>query len=807
MFGGWNKYRHRIRLPVVKRRSAKRLRQLEQLETRTLLATAEGTPFALSEVVDATKLVGTLSASIDWGDGVATAADVTGGGRSMTGRVDYSYDTNSFFDSQLKKDLFQQAVDSILSRMGDDLSAIMPSGGNTWIADFVHPGTGESQTIANLEVSANEIVIFAGGRELGTTLAVGGPGGFQATCTVVSFCDLVATRGELGAKTGASDPPATDFGPWGGSVSFDVTTDFHFSQSTDDLGTQQSDFLSVAIHEVSHLLGFGTSRAWTTYVSSGNFNGPASRLANGNQSVPLSSGSSHWASGTKSDGRDAALSPSLTSGTRKLLTPLDFAGLDDIGWDLVPATAAVGGSHTYADNGIYDIVLTIAGGSGGTITKNLQATITNVSPTLAARTDQSVGFGQQFTITDLGTFTDPGFGVNERFTYTIDWGDGSSSSNGVANIDVPGSAGVTTKGSFDGSHAYANGGVYEVTLTIADDDGGTDAATLRISVTSGLSVEVAHDQITESDGPGATTLTVTRHSIDLSQPLVVSLSTDASEIDIPASVQIPAGQAAVSVMVNAVDDDLLDGTQGVTIVATATGFIAGSTTLIVADHETLNLVIDATTVLERIGNAATFATVTRSNTNLDGALEVTISIDDETEAAAASSVIIPAGEKSITFPIDAIEDGLDDGPQLVTITVSANGYESAHATLFVSDRLSWHNGTLAWDVDGDHHVSPIDVLRIINDLNSSGSRELSSPDQRDVPPYLDVNNDGYVSPVDALLIVNYLNQGNAATEGESSAGMHLACSSFDFRPLEMIERRGRIRNMTGPVIHPPGAIS
>ena len=59
--------------------------------------------------------------------------------------------------------------------------------------------------------------------------------------------------------------------------------------------------------------------------------------------------------------------------------------------------------------------------------------------------------------------------------------------------------------------------------------------------------------------------------------------------------------------------------------------------------------------------------------------------------------------------------------------------------------------------------SPIDVLRIINDLNSSGSRELSSPDQRDVPPCLDVNNDRYVSPVDALLIVNYLNQVNAAT--------------------------------------------
>jgi PKD repeat protein len=412
---------------------------------------------------------------------------------------------------------------------------------------------------------------------------------------------------------------------------------------------------------------------------------------------------------------------------------------------------------------------------------------------LTAAKSQSVGFRQPFTIVDLGVFTDPGFGLSEIFTYTIDWGDGSLLGSGVANIDLLGSAGVATNGSYDGSHTYANGGVYDVRLTITDDDGGTDSAMLQLTVEPGLSVEFADDQIRESDGPGATTLTVTRHSNDLSQPLVVFLDTDATGLDIPASLEILANEAAVVLTVNAVDDDILDGAQSVGITATATGFNEGSDTLVVLDHETLTLTVSAATILESGGTAATLGTVTRNNMNIGGDLEVTISIDDETEAATASSVIIPAGEPSITFPIHAIEDGLDDGPQSVAITVSANGYESALDTFVVSDTLSWHNGTLVWDVDGDNHVSPIDVLRIINDLNSLGSRELSDPEQTEVPPYLDVNDDGHVSPVDALLVINFINNGVAAPEGESLAGVRLSCHAFDAGSIEMIELRDRIQ--------------
>lgn len=447
-----------------------------------MLATGEGTPFAVNEVFDAGELVGSLSASIDWGDGTVTSGGVSSrGGGSLVGRVDYGLDTNNFFDTQSKRDLFQLAVDTILSRLGDDLAAIVPSARNTWTAEFPHPGTGATHSITDLRVSANEIVIYAGGRDLGSMIASGGPGGFRASCIDPSFCEAVATRGEVGARIQTGGAPLTDFGPWGGAIAFDSTVDYYYAQSTVGLEPQQSDFLSVAMHEVAHLLGFGTSGAWTTYVSGNVFNGPASKAANGNQSVPLADGGGHWASGTTSDGMEAALDASLTNGTRKLFTSLDFAGLDDVGWDLIASTASITASHTYADDGVYEFVATLAGSGGGVTSKNLQVTVSNVTPTLTAANDREVGIGQLFTISNIGVFTDPGFAASETFTYTVDWGDGSPLGGGTASIDAVGAPGIVTRGSFDAAHTYINGGIYTVLLTVSDDDGGTDNATLRLT--------------------------------------------------------------------------------------------------------------------------------------------------------------------------------------------------------------------------------------------------------------------------------------------------------------------------------------
>ena len=248
--------------------------------------------------------------------------------------LDYTYDTNSFFSAQARKDTLRAAADEF-ERYLDDLSAIVPGPSgfgfdNTWTATFTHPGTGGGGSVVDLVVPADTLIVYAGGRNLpGTTLGQGGPGGFSASGTS-GWLDTVRERGEPNA-TGAG---ATDFGPWGGSISFDTVVTWSFDIAGPTGG--QHDFFSVAAHELAHLFGIGTANSWDNYVSGSVFTGPASAGEHGGN-VPLHTDDSHWEEGTSSTvagaSQEAAMDPTIVVGTRKLITDLDFGGLDDVGWD------------------------------------------------------------------------------------------------------------------------------------------------------------------------------------------------------------------------------------------------------------------------------------------------------------------------------------------------------------------------------------------------------------------------------------------------------------------------------------------
>ena len=217
---------------------------------------------------------------------------------------------------------------------------------------------------------------------------------------------------------------------------------------------------------------------------------------------------------------------------------------------------------------------------------------------------------------------------------------------------------------------------------------GTDNLDVTDDDVPTLTLIIAADSISEGDGAAATTATVVRNT-DATNPLVVNLaSSDTSEATVPATVTIAAGQmTSPAFNIAAVNDALADGTQTVTVTASATGLASGTDTVDVLDDDTgaLTLTIAADSFSEAAGAAATTATVSR-NTDTTDALVVNLASDDTGEATVPATVTIAAGQTtSPAFPIDAVDDGLVDGSQTVTVKASATGLTDGTDTVVVTD--------------------------------------------------------------------------------------------------------------------------
>jgi len=252
---------------------------------------------------------------------------------------DYRFDSAGFF-TQSRRDLLQQAGDAIAGRLSDTLLPIVPGGGNTYVARFVNPANDTTASITDLNIAGDTLLVFAAAyNQGGSTLGSGGPGWYGSLSGSGGFQDAVMARGQMGALGTVAS--RTDFGPWGGSVSFNSgNSNWYFDP---DPSTTESfsgdDFYSVALHEIGHVLGYGTAASWDNLNNGGNFTGAHAQSVFGGP-VPLEPGSrpAHWASGTGAlfDGlfQEAAMDPSLTVGSRKRFTDLDLAGLQDIGWQV-----------------------------------------------------------------------------------------------------------------------------------------------------------------------------------------------------------------------------------------------------------------------------------------------------------------------------------------------------------------------------------------------------------------------------------------------------------------------------------------
>jgi predicted esterase len=141
---------------------------------------------------------------------------------------------------------------------------------------------------------------------------------------------------------------------------------------------------------------------------------------------------------------------------------------------------------TGLDDGVEDLDLVVTSPHGISAGARTQVTTTNVAPTVDATATPA---GDR-TVTLAGTATDPG--LADTHTATVDWGDGVSEPTTVGQ----GSGSAT----LSATHRYAESGEYMVTLTVADDDGGT--ALWAGTVVDGCTVvgTAGDDRLTGTDG-------------------------------------------------------------------------------------------------------------------------------------------------------------------------------------------------------------------------------------------------------------------------------------------------------------------
>jgi hypothetical protein len=131
-------------------------------------------------------------------------------------------------------------------------------------------------------------------------------------------------------------------------------------------------------------------------------------------------------------------------------------------------------SHSYADNGIYNVRVRIEDSSGGADEQFFYVYANNAPPVLSIAGNQKADEGalepKALAGFDLGTFTDAGI-YDGPWDIHVNWGDGadeSTTGDGIAPNTLP--------------HTYANNGVYTVSVTVVDKDGDSDTGTFEVTV-------------------------------------------------------------------------------------------------------------------------------------------------------------------------------------------------------------------------------------------------------------------------------------------------------------------------------------
>ena len=255
-----------------------------------------------------------------------TIMDTTDFGTSTGFKIilDYRYDTDQYFTRE-RRLVLRTAAASWEQFIGSDFTAIA-AGTYIRARDPQNPDAGGNNFTVTYPI--DDVVIFVGAS------ALDGPG--SALAAAYSSNTAQGMSADL-AATLSQRYNGNPFQPWVATIAIDNEESFFFDSTldtADDIPLLQYDFYSTVLHEIGHVLGTGQAAAYLALVSNATFTG-AHAVAIYGAPIPLTSNGSHVQKTVIVDGRRVVMDESDAPGQRSLITRLDLAMIEDLGYQIL----------------------------------------------------------------------------------------------------------------------------------------------------------------------------------------------------------------------------------------------------------------------------------------------------------------------------------------------------------------------------------------------------------------------------------------------------------------------------------------
>ena len=207
-----------------------------------------------------------------------------------------------------------------------------------------------------------------------------------------------------------------------------------------------------------------------------------------------------------------------------------------------------------------------------------------------------------------------------------------------------------------------------------------ETATLTMSLPSG-----AHETA------GTITGTITASAAPAANFTLQLVSSDPTQLTVPATVVLPAGQTSVSFTATLLDNHVIEaGSTPVIVTASTENWTSGAATVNVIDDDRWMTVTLPATGWE--GQTLAAQGTIRIGGTLASDLVVSLASSDATQLGVPATVTIPAGQTSATFNVTLLDNGLHTGPQSEQVTATAAGLPAASSSIVVKDADVDHFG-------------------------------------------------------------------------------------------------------------------